>query len=137
MWLLYSRNYSMTLFDILFYNVFNHYKQRKNRNANRIALYYISILQCSLLLLSGILIGIFLDEMNTTTISSDKAWLLFILACMVIVFKNWIQYSGKKRKVLNAKSIHKNKPAHYPIILLWCLLLGSLGLSMILLYQIV
>ncbi|MEH6536952.1 MAG: hypothetical protein V7719_11195 [Psychroserpens sp.] len=124
----------MNTFDVLFYNVFQHYKPTKKKKANTIALYYITALQCSLLLLSGIVIALFLNEMNTTTMSSSKAWTLFVMACLFIYFRNWIQYSGKKRRILNAKKNNKVQPEHYNIWLLWFLLLGSIILSIILLY---
>nr|WP_321233671.1 hypothetical protein [uncultured Psychroserpens sp.] len=123
----------MTTFDLLFFNVFQHYKPTQKKKANDIALFYISTLQCSLLLLSGIVISIFLDEMNATAISSSKAWTLFIMASIFIFFKNWIQYSGKKRRVLNAKRNSKHQPQHYNIWMLWSLLLGCIILSIILL----
>ncbi|SDR70406.1 hypothetical protein SAMN04515667_0374 [Formosa sp. Hel1_31_208] len=126
----------MTLFDVFFYNVFTHYKPTKKGKANTIALFYISTLQCSLLLLSGIIIAAFLKGMHTSALSSDKAWSLFIMTSVFIYFKNWLQYSGKKRKVLNAKRINKTKPQHYNIILLWCLPIGIIGLSLILLYKV-
>ena len=124
----------MTIFDVLFYNVFHHYKPTKKKKANTIALYYITILQCSLVLLSGIVVAVFLNEMNKILMSSSKAWTLFVMACTFIYFRNWIQYSGKKRKILNAKKNSKVQPEHYNIWLLWLLLFGSIILSVILLY---
>lgn len=123
----------MTTFDIFFFNVFHHYKPTRKKKANTIALFYISSLQCSLLLLSGVTLALFLDEMNTVTMSSGKAWTLFIMASIFLYFKNWIQYSGKKRKVLNAKRHGKQSPYHYNIWILWSLLVGSILLSIILL----
>ncbi len=125
----------MSLFDRLFFNVFNYYRFRKNRKANRIAIIYITIVHCTLLLFSGICIALFLNAMNTNTLSSNKAWTLFIMASIFLYFKNWIQYSGKKRKVLNAKVLGKQKfkPDH-PIFLLWLLPIGTLAVSLILLY---
>jgi hypothetical protein len=119
----------MTIFDTLFFNVFQHYKPTQKKKANTIALYYITGLQCSLLLLSGIVVSSFLNEMNSGTMSSGNAWALFIMACIVLVFKNWIQYSGKKRKILNAKLNSKKKPELYNIWLLWALLVSALVLS--------
>lgn len=119
----------MTIFDTLFFNVFQHYKPTQKKKANTIALYYITGLQCSLVLLSGIVVSAFLNEMNSGTMSSGNAWALFIMACIVLVFKNWIQYSGKKRKILNAKLNSKKKPELYNIWLLWALLASALVLS--------
>ena len=123
----------MTTFDSFFFTVFQHYKGTYKKKANSIALFYISTLQCSLLLLSGILLSAFLNEMNSITISPSTAWTLFVILSVFLYFKNWIQYSGKKRKVLNAKRNNKKTPQQFNIWLLWFFLVGSIGLSIILL----
>ena len=121
------------MFDQLFFRVFKYFKDKNNTKANRIALIYISLLQCSLLLLLVIFSAGFVRQMNMNTITEDKVIILFCLACLFIVFKNWIQYSGKKRKVLNAKML-KSRTGQYNIWSLWLLPLASLGLSWII-YQ--
>lgn len=63
--------------------------------------------------------------------SSHKAWILFVVVCIALYFKNWIQYSGKKRIALNAKKT-KVKTKSYNIYLLWVLPLAIIGLSIIL-----
>ena len=120
----------MTIFDILFYNVFQHYKPTKKKKANTIALYYINLLQCTLLLISGVIITTVLNEINASTMSSGNAWMLFILSCIFLIFRNWIQYSGKKRKMLNIKFNSKKKPERYNIWLLWALLASAMVLAM-------
>ncbi len=119
----------MTIFDSLFFNVFHHYKPKYKRKANTIALCYVSMLQISLLLFSGVVLAIFLNEMNTTTMSSEKAWSLFIMGSIFIHFRNWMQYTGKKRSIINAKRNRKQLPQHYNIWMLWALLIGCLFLS--------
>jgi len=126
----------MDVFDSLFFNVFEHYKPSKKKKANTIAMYYITSLQCSLLLLSGIFVSAFLNEMNSVTLSPGNTWTLFVMACIFIIFKNWIQYSGKKRKVLNAKFNSKKKSESYNIWLLWGLLLSCIVLSITILIVI-
>ena len=123
------------MFDQLFYKVYKFYKDRKRKNANQIALMYISILQCSLLLLLVVFSAGFVGQMNMNTISEDKVIVLLIIGCVFIVFKNWIQYAGKKRMVLNAKMLGSpSGPNH--IWSLWLLPLACLGLSYII-YQAV
>ncbi len=119
----------MTIFDVLFYNVFQHYKPTQKKKANSIALYYINILQCTLLLILGIVITTVLNDTNISTMSSGNAWTLFILACLFLIFRNWIQYSGKKRKLLNVKFNSKKKPELYNIWLLWALLVSAIILA--------
>ncbi|MFD2822719.1 hypothetical protein ACFS5M_03500 [Lacinutrix iliipiscaria] len=125
----------MTLFDQLFFSVFKHYKDAKSKNANTVATVYVSVLQCALLLLLGVFFAGFFNQMQMNTISQDKAITLYILACVFIVFKNWMQYAGRKRKVLNAKML-KNKSLSYSIWLIWMLPLACLSLAAII-YQAV
>ena len=110
----------MSIFDSLFFNVFKHYKDAKNKNANQLATIYISVLQCAILLVLGVFFAGFFRQMNMDTMSQDKALFLFVLISGFIFFKNWIQYAGKKRKVLNAKML-KKKSANYSIFMLWLL----------------
>jgi hypothetical protein len=110
----------MTLFDKLFFSVFNYYKQRKNKNATRIATWYITIFQCGLILLLGIFFSEFFKNMNMVTLSASSAWLLFGVVTVVLYFKNWIQYSGRKRRVLNAK-YSSSKSFKRNIFVLWLL----------------
>ena len=89
------------------------------------------MLQCSLLLLLGVFFAGFFKQMNVATMSASKAWTLFVLVVILLYFKNWMQYGGRKRKVLNAKMI-KNKKITYNIWLLWLLPIVILGLAYIL-----
>ncbi|MFD2543139.1 hypothetical protein ACFSSB_12475 [Lacinutrix gracilariae] len=125
----------MTLFDTLFFSVFKHYKDAKNKKANQLATVYVSVLQCALLLLLGVFFAGFFKQMNMTTMSQDKAIVIFILVSIFIFFKNWMQYAGQKRKVLNAKMLRK-KTATYSIFMLWLLPVASIVLAIII-YQAV
>jgi len=120
----------MTTFDKLFIHFFQYYKTKKNKKANSIATFYVTILQCSLLLLLGIFFAKFFRRMHMETMSETKEWSLFVMACIFIYFKNWMQYGGKKRNVLNAKML-KNKKLNYNIWLLWLLPFSILGLSLV------
>ena len=122
----------MTVFDQLFFSVFNYYKQRKNKYANRIASWYITIFQCGLLLLLGIFFSEFFKNMNLVTLSASSAWSLFGVIAVVLYFKNWIQYSGRKRRVLNAKQ-SSSKPFKRNIFVLWLLPIASLAIAITLL----
>ena len=119
----------MTFFDQLYFNIFNHYKTTHKAKAKTISLYYITILQITLLLLIGVVLAIFLNQMNVATMSSSKALTLFIIASLIILFKNWVQYSGKKRNILNSKF---KKKESYNIWVLWLLPIGCIALSVLL-----
>lgn len=120
----------MSIFDTLFFSVFKHYKNLKVKKANQLATIYISILQCSILLVLGMFFAGFSNQLNMNTMSQDKAWVLFIMGAIFIFFKNWIQYAGRKRQVLNAKMINKKSQKH-SIVMLWLLPVACILLSLI------
>jgi len=120
----------MSVFDALFFNMFKHYKDAKSKKANQLATTYISILQCAILLLLGVFFAGFFNQMHMDTISQDKGWTLYILASVFLFFKNWIQYTGRKRNVLNAKML-KRKSQTYSIFMLWLLPVACIVLAAI------
>ncbi|MDO5988200.1 hypothetical protein Q4Q39_12365 [Flavivirga amylovorans] len=125
----------MNLFDILFYNIFSQYKTKYKQKANNIAITYVTLLQVSLLLLLGVFFAGFFKQMNMVTMSSTKAWTLFALMAVFLYFKNWMQYTGKKRMMINAK-MNKKRSQNYSIWLLWFLPIAALGLTYVV-YQAV
>jgi len=120
----------MSIFDSLFFNVFKYYKDTKSKKANQLATVYISILQCAILLLLGVFFAGFFNQMHMDTISQDKGWTLYILASIFLFFKNWIQYTGRKRSVLNAKMM-KRRSRSYSIFMLWLLPVACIVLAVI------
>lgn len=121
---------AMSVFDSLFFNVFKHYKGAKSKKANQIATIYISILQCSILLVLGVFFAGFFNQMHMDTMSQEKGWTLYVLVSGFLFFKNWIQYTGRKRSVLNARML-KRKSQTYSIYLLWLLPVASIALAAI------
>jgi len=57
---------------------------------------------------------------------------LFCLIALFIHFKNWVNYSGRKRRVLNAKLTNK-KDLGYSMFILLVLPVGIISLSILLL----
>ncbi|MGK0255234.1 MAG: hypothetical protein ACI9OE_002760 [Mariniflexile sp.] len=123
----------MNTFDILFYNIFSFFKPKYKQKSNSIAMIYLSVLQCALLLLLGVFFAKFFNQMNMSAMSKEKAWTLFILISGFIFFKNWLQYTGKRRMMINAK-MNKRTNQLYNIWLLLLLPIIILGLSVVL-YQ--
>lgn len=126
---------TLNTFDQLFFTVFTAFKTRYKQKANSIALLYISALQITLFFLLGVFIATFLTKMNASTISSEKAWTLFVLSAIAIHFKNWLKYNGKTRKVLNAK-FNKSKAKQHNLKLLLSLPFVCLALAIILLQSL-
>ncbi|WP_452220604.1 hypothetical protein [Lacinutrix salivirga] len=125
----------MSAFDTFFVKFFKHYKGSNTKRANTIALVYLTLLQSALVLLFGVLLAGFLDQMNVDTMSSKKAWSLFVILVGFIYFKNWMTYNGKKRMILNAK-LSKKKTLNYPITMLWLLPFALIGLAIIILQAV-
>lgn len=123
---------NMTLIDEFFFNIFKHYKAIYKRRANTLAILYVSIVQISFILLLGVFFAAFFKQMNVETLPSNNAWTLFVLVSVLVYFKNWMQYSGRKRSVINAK-LSKTKSRQYNILLLWLLPICCIALSIILL----
>jgi len=118
----------MTVFDQFYYSIFSFYKKRYKQKANTFALAYVSVLQISLVFLLGCFFAAFFNQMNMDTMSSANAWTLFIMISVGIHFKNWMQYTGKKRMMINSKMVKKNKP-QTNIGLLWVLPFITLALA--------
>jgi len=122
----------MTVFDQFFYFIFTKYKARYKQKANTIALFYTSILQIALAFLLGCFFAAFFSQMHVNAMSSDKAWILFVIIALAIHFKNWISYNGKTRKVMNAK-FNKKKAPKYNLALLLVLPFICIVIGLILL----
>jgi hypothetical protein len=71
----------------------------------------------------------FAKQMNLATMSDSKFWLLFSSVMLMVTFRNWLYYNGKKRHILKAKT--KAKPTS--IYFLWLLPLGGIliGISLL------
>lgn len=106
------------MFDILFFNVFNHYKSSSPKKANKIAVVYTSLIQILLLIILGMIFRMFCMQMNIAAFNSETSWIVSILASIFIYFNNWMTYTGKKR--IKIKSGIKNSK-DYNIWLLWFL----------------
>ncbi|WNH08443.1 hypothetical protein [Thalassobellus suaedae] len=121
----------MNAFDILFYSIFLYFKPKYKQKSNTIAIVYVSVLQCALLLLLGVFFAGFFSKMHVSTMSQEKAWIIFILVSGFVCFKNWMQYTGKRRMMINAK-MNKKKSNTYNIWLLFLLPILVLGLTYVL-----
>ena len=122
----------MNYFNQLYLTVFSRFKGRFKQKANTIALFYTSVLQITLLFLGGVFFIKFLEQMKVVVMSESNAWVLFIITAVFIHFKNWVSYSGRKRRVLNAKLSNK-KGLEYSLFMLIVLPVGIIGLALLML----
>ena len=125
----------MTVFDQLALSIFNFYKPRFKQKANAIAVFYLSLLQSSIVLVLGVFFAAFFRQMKVDTMSSSKAWTLFVIVVIIIYFKNWMSFSGKKRLRLNAKRT-KQKTHQHNIWVLWLLPPACIALAFLLLTKV-
>ena len=121
----------MNFFDRLYFSVFDYYKQKRLRLANRISVFYVSLVQAVLLLYAGIFLAEFFKNMNVVTISAKKAWTLYGIAVVFFYFKNWMQYSGKRRLVKGAK-YKTSKSLEYNFYIFWMIPLLLVGVAVVL-----
>ena len=122
----------MNFFNQLYLTVFSRFKGLFKQKANTIAFYYVSVVEIALLLLLGVFLIKFLDQMKVVVMSGANSWLLFIMTAVFIHFKNWLSYSGRKRRVLNAKLSNK-KGLEYSLFMLIVLPVGIIGLALLML----
>ena len=76
----------MTLFNQLFFTVYTYYKKAYKSKASRIAVFYISLFQISLVLLLGVFFAAFFNQMKVDTLTSDNAWTLFVITSIFLYF---------------------------------------------------
>lgn len=93
----------MYLFDQLYVSVYQKVKKHKPKLAAKAARFYVSLFQIGLLLLVGVFFMKFSKQMKMNFLTTPNAWLLFVGITMVVLFKNWVSYSGKKRSILFSK----------------------------------
>jgi ABC-type multidrug transport system fused ATPase/permease subunit len=103
----------MNYFNQLYLTVFNRFKASLKQKANTIALFYVSIVEIAIMLLLGTFFIKFLDQMK-------------------VVVMNGLNYSGRKRLILNAK-LSKRKDLEYSLFILISLPFGLFGLSLMML----
>ncbi len=125
----------MEQFDPIFYKIFQYYKPRYKSKANDIALAYILFLQISLLLLLGSFFLLFFGQMKVTLISNSKALGIYSVLIVILIFRNWIYYTGKKRKVLNTK-ITKGSKTVSNIWIFWIIPTACLLFSFLLIQRL-
>lgn len=114
----------MDFFDQSYILIREYYRPKYKQRANTFALWYVTILQVGLLLLLGVFLYFFLEEMRTVSVSEDKAWLFFWVFSIIIIVRNWLRYSGRQLKIRRAK----NSLSYSPSFKIWQLLLLLIGL---------
>jgi len=117
------------MLDHFYISVFNYYKKAYGRRSLKIALLYINLLELAVLLALMAFFMAFASQMRLITLSTGKFWTIYSLISVVVVFKNWMRYNGKRRNVLNAKLKAKTTS----IFLLWMLPFGCILLAIALL----
>ena len=122
----------MNFFNQLYLTVLSRFKGRFKHKVNTIALFYVSVIEIALLLLLGVFLIKFLDQMKVVVMSGANSWLLFVMTAVFIHFKNWLSYSGRKRRILNAKLSNK-KGLEYSLFMLIVLPVGIIGLALLML----
>jgi len=117
------------MLDNYYISILNTYKNNLGKNALTLALYYVSVLESIIGLAIMAFFRAFASQLKIGTISNSKFWIVFAGITVVILFKNWMRYNGKKRHVLKAKLSAKK----IPIYVLLILPVGILAIAIVLL----
>lgn len=117
------------MLDNYYIQIFNYYKKKLGKRSLKIALFYITFLELSIIIALLAFLMAFASQMKMSVMSSSKFWVLYTLIALFIIFKNWMRYNGKKRNILNAK-LKRNDTSIY---LLWILPVGCFAIAFILL----
>ena len=95
----------MNLFDQFYISVYQIIKKKyRPKLAAKVARFYVSLLQIGLFLLLGIFFMKLCKQMRMNFLTTSNVWLSFVGITMVILFKNWVGYSGMKRSILFSKA---------------------------------
>lgn len=121
--------YSLSMLDTFYISLLQHYKKRLGKKSLTLALFYINLLELSIILAIAAFALAFASQMKMVVMSLTKFWILYGLVILFITFKNWMRYNGKKRIILNAKV----KPKYISIYLLWLLPIGCFAIAFIML----
>lgn len=116
------------MFDNLYFNIFNFYKPKLKQKANTVAVVYVSVLQFFLLVLLAIFFIAFGKQMSLSVLSTDKIVFVLIFGAVILYFRNWMHYSGRKRNTLKAKS---KKSSDHNIYVLWLIPVVLIFLSVL------
>ena len=93
----------MYLFNQLYVSVYQKVKKLKPRLAAKAAfLFFPSSNRVASF--SGRFFMKFSKQMKMNFLTTPNSWLLFVGITMVVLFKNWVGYSGKKRSILFSKA---------------------------------
>ncbi|NRD18773.1 hypothetical protein HNV08_01835 [Winogradskyella eckloniae] len=117
------------MLDKFYITILNHYKKNLGKHSLKIALMYINLLELSITMALGAFFLAFAKQMKMQIMTTTKFWILITLIALFIIFKNWMRYNGKKRVILNAKSVRINTS----IVLLWLIPIAGYLITFILL----
>jgi hypothetical protein len=121
------------MFDSIFFKFTDFYKTKYKTKAIKIATFYITFLQITLLLVLGVFFSKFFSQFHIEMMSQSKAWTLFVIASIIIYFKNWMQYTGRKLTVKKANKMSSNSVSAQNIWTLWLLPFACIALAFVLL----
>lgn len=122
------------MFDNLYLNIFNYYKPKLKQKATTIAVIYVSILQFCLLLLLVIFFIAFGRQMSLAILTTEKIVFVLLFGALILYFRNWMHFSGRKRNTLRAKN--KKLPEHN-IYVLWLIPIVLLFFAVLFWYKLV
>ena len=95
--------YFCAMFDSLFFSVYSHYKERKNKKAVLLSIIYITLVQVALLSILVIFFSKLSRQLGTRFFTESTNIITFVFVTMLLYIINWFQYSGKSFSMKRAK----------------------------------
>jgi magnesium-transporting ATPase (P-type) len=109
------------ILDHLFASAHYCFRNKSKTFRNNFAFYYMLLFQLLLLLLLGLFFNAFSRQLNINTLSNNQYVFITISCLIIILFRSWMVYTGKRRLLILSKTKQKFTP--FGIFKLSCIIL--------------
>lgn len=109
------------ILDHLFASAHFCFKNKSKTFKNNFAFYYMLLFQLLFLLLLGLFFNAFSRQLNINTLSNNQYAFIATFSFIIVLYRSWMVYTGKRRLLLLSKTKQKFTP--FGIFKLSCVLL--------------
>jgi magnesium-transporting ATPase (P-type) len=109
------------ILDHLFSSAHYCFRNKSKTFRNNFAFYYMLLFQLLLLLLLGLFFNAFSRQLNINTLSNNQYVFITISCLIIVLFRSWMVYTGKRRLLILSKTKQKFTP--FGIFKLSCIIL--------------
>jgi magnesium-transporting ATPase (P-type) len=109
------------ILDHLFASAHYCFRNKSKTFRNNFAFYYMLLFQLLLLLLLGLFFNAFSRQLNINTLSNNQYVFITISCLIIVLYRSWMVYTGKRRLLILSKTKQKFTP--FGIFKLSCIIL--------------